>query len=109
MMPLAVATAVGAVAAIASTTSFVPQAIKIIRTRDTSSISAGMYAITVTGFALWTTYGVLLLAWPLIVANGVSLMLSAFILTMKLLPRAQKVKVAETMEPVLGRENASSG
>lgn len=48
---------VGGAAALASTISFAPQAWKIIRTRDTKAISAGMYAITVTGFALWTIYG----------------------------------------------------
>ncbi|MDF2766139.1 MAG: hypothetical protein K0S81_3133, partial [Rhodospirillales bacterium] len=42
-------TIIGSLAAICSTTSFVPQAWKIIRTRDTSSLSARMYAVTVTG------------------------------------------------------------
>ena len=90
-----IATLIGALAAILSTTSFLPQAIKIIRSRDTRSISAGMYALTVTGFALWTTYGILLGAWPLIAANAICLGLSAFILTMKLLPRGKKDAVAD--------------
>jgi MtN3 and saliva related transmembrane protein len=91
---------VGAVAAVASTASFVPQAVKIVQTRDTKSISTGMYAITVTGFALWTAYGVLLRSWPLIASNGVCLMLSAFIFTMKLLPRQKKEAVAKTLESI---------
>jgi len=104
MTSLQIATIVGAAAAIASTTSFLPQAIKIIRSRDTSCISTGMYAVTVAGFVLWTTYGILLGAWPLIVSNGISLVLSAFILMMKLLPRAEKIKVSEMMEPVVGSD-----
>ncbi|GGC30938.1 hypothetical protein GCM10011504_06470 [Siccirubricoccus deserti] len=95
-----VATLVGAAATLASTTSFLPQAWKVIRTRDTAAISAGMYAVTVVGFALWLTYGLLLGALPLIVTNGICLALSAFILVMKLLPRQQKVAVAETLDPL---------
>ena len=49
----------GSLAAIASTVSFAPQAVKIIRTRQTKDISLGMYAITVTAFALWCAYYIL--------------------------------------------------
>ena len=94
-----ITTIVGAVAAVASTTSFLPQAIKIIRTGDTSSISIGMYAITVTGFALWTTYGVMLGAWPLIVSNSISLLLSAFILLMTVVSPHEREKIAKTIDP----------
>jgi MtN3 and saliva related transmembrane protein len=66
-----------------------------------------MYAITVTGFALWTTYGVLLRAWPLIASNGLSLVLSAFILAMKLMPPDEKEKVAAALAPVVGGGEAA--
>jgi MtN3 and saliva related transmembrane protein len=99
-----ITTLIGALAAICSTISFVPQAAKIIRSRDTRSISVGMYTLTVTGFALWTSYGVLIGAWPLIAANAICLGLSAFILTMKLLPREKKEAVAEALEPVIGAD-----
>jgi MtN3 and saliva related transmembrane protein len=95
------ATLVGGVATLASATSFLPQAWKVIRTRDTSAISAGMYSVTVVGFSLWLAYGLLLRQWPLILTNGVCLVLSAFILVMTLLPRQQKEKVAEALDPVL--------
>lgn len=100
-------TLIGAGAAILSTTSFVPQAWKIIRTRDTSSISTGMYLVTVAGFVLWTTYGALLNAWPVAASNGICLILAAFILTMKLLPRAEKVKVADAIDPASSKEKQS--
>jgi MtN3 and saliva related transmembrane protein len=93
------ATVIGSCATIASTVSFVPQAWKIVKSRRTHDISTGMYAVTVTGFALWTAYGVLLVSWPLIVTNTVCLALSAFILTMKLLPRREKEAVAEALDP----------
>ena len=93
------ATVVGAAATLCSTTSFVPQAWKVIRTRDTSSISKKMYIITVVGFSLWFAYGLLLWQWPLIVTNGICLLLSAFILLMKLLPKHQKEAVAAALDP----------
>ncbi|MDO9708067.1 SemiSWEET family sugar transporter [Paracraurococcus lichenis] len=93
---------IGGLATLCSTTSFVPQAWKVIRTRDTASISAGMYAVTVLGFSLWLTYGWLNGQWPLIVTNGICLLLSAFILVMKLLPKRQKEQVAEALDPAAG-------
>ena len=74
---------VGFAAALCSMTSFVPQIVKIWRERDASSVSLRMYAITVTGFALWITYGVLLKSWPVTVANSVCLAESAAILFLK--------------------------
>ena len=96
------ANVVGTLATICSTTSFVPQAWKVVRTRDTSAISKRMYAITVTGFSLWLAYGLLLGQWPLIVTNGICLALSAFILLMKVMPRPQKEAVARALDPTGG-------
>lgn len=88
---------IGAAAAVASVSSFGPQAWKVIKTRDTSSLSAGMYAITVTGFALWFAYGIMLGQWPLIVTNLVCLLLSGFILGMIVAPQRAKEKVADSI------------
>jgi MtN3 and saliva related transmembrane protein len=90
---------IGGVATVASVTSFFPQAWKVLKTRDTSAISAKMYAITVTGFTLWFIYGLRLASWPLIAANGLCLLLSAFILIMKLLPQEKKEAVASALRP----------
>lgn len=92
-------TIIGACAAVASTVSFVPQAWKIIKTRRTQDISTVMYAVTVGGFGMWTVYGILLAQWPLIFTNAVCLILSAFILAMKILPRRQKDAVADAIDP----------
>ena len=89
---------VGALAAICSTVSFVPQAWKVIRSGETKDISVGMYALTVAAFALWCGYGVALNQWPLIVANGICLMLSAFILAMTLLPGGTKRAVVKSIK-----------
>lgn len=93
------ATIVGSIAAVASTLSFTPQAWKIIKSRNTEDISAGMYALTVTAFAFWMGYGILLGQWPIIVPNSICLILAGFILTMKMLPRAKRNKVADALDP----------
>lgn len=74
---------VGTLAALCSIVSFVPQIVKIVRERDASSVSLRMYFVTVTGFALWVTYGTMLESWPLIVANTANLVLAATILVLK--------------------------
>lgn len=99
MNTLEIVTIVGALAALCSTTSFAPQAWKIIKSRDTSGISSRMYMVTVVGFALWLAYGLMKGEWPLIVTNGICLILSGFILTMKLLPKRKKDAVADAVDP----------
>ena len=74
---------VGAAAALCSMTSFTPQIVKIWRERDASSVSLRMYVVTVTGFALWITYGALTGSWPVIGSNTVCLILSGVILALK--------------------------
>ena len=86
-------------AATLSMVSYVPQAWTIIRTRSTRNVSLGMYLVTVVGFMAWLGYGVLVRQWPIIVQNIICLGLSAFILTMKLLPQREKVAVAEALDP----------
>lgn len=91
-------TVIGYLAALASMASFVPQAIKVVRSRETKDISANMYSLTVAAFALWLAYGILQRQWPLVVSNGVCLVLSSFILAMTLLPQQRKEAVAKTLE-----------
>lgn len=75
---------VGYLAAVLTTCSFVPQAWLTFRTRDVAGISLGMYCVFAGGVALWLAYGLLLRAWPLVAANGVTLALALAILAMKL-------------------------
>ncbi|MES2341376.1 MAG: SemiSWEET transporter [Pseudomonadota bacterium] len=74
---------VGTLAALCSMASFVPQIAKIWREKDAASVSLRMYVVTVTGFVLWTAYGVLIESWPVAASNTVCLALSAAILTLK--------------------------
>ncbi len=76
--------AVGVAAALCSMVSFAPQLVKIWREKDASSVSLRMYLVTVTGFLLWTAYGVLIGKWPIVGSNLVCLAMSAAVLVLKL-------------------------
>ena len=75
---------IGYAAATLTTASFVPQAWLTFRTRDVSGISLGMYSVFAVGVALWLAYGLVLGAWPIVVANAITLALALAILAMKL-------------------------
>lgn len=76
--------AVGSVAGLTTTLSWLPQAVKTIRTRETHAISLWMQVLFNCGIALWLAYGVLIGSWPLILANGVTQLLAGTILVLKL-------------------------
>ncbi|MES2070994.1 MAG: SemiSWEET transporter [Pseudomonadota bacterium] len=75
---------VGYVAACLTTSAFIPQAWLTWKRKRAEGISLGMYLILTGGVMLWLTYGILLDAWPIIIANFVTLLLALFILGMKL-------------------------
>ncbi len=75
---------IGTLAAVLTTASFLPQAWHTFKTKDVSGISLGMYSVFTTGVACWLVYGLLLQAWPIVIANTVTLTLAATILAMKL-------------------------
>ncbi|NZA28076.1 SemiSWEET transporter [Luteimonas sp. SJ-92] len=74
----------GYAAAVLTSIAFVPQAIKTVRSRDTRSISLGMYVVFTVGVGFWFAYGVALMSWPMILANSVTFALAATILGLKL-------------------------
>lgn len=75
---------IGYMAATLTTVSFVPQALHSFKTKDVSGISLGMYSIFTLGIALWLAYGLLISAWPIVIANVITLALASLILALKL-------------------------
>jgi MtN3 and saliva related transmembrane protein len=51
----------------------------------------------VAAFALWLAFGILKREWPLVLSNGICLMLSGFILMMKVLPASKRKTVADSL------------
>jgi MtN3 and saliva related transmembrane protein len=84
MTDYALAEIIGYFAAVLTTASFVPQAWHTFKTRDVRGISLGMYSAFTVGVAGWLLYGLLLGAWPIVIANAITLALAATILGMKL-------------------------
>ncbi len=74
----------GIPAAILTTAAYIPQAVKVMRDKHTKSISLGMYILITLGIGCWFLYGLLLHSPSLILANGITFVLSALILVMKL-------------------------
>ncbi len=74
----------GYMAAVLTTLSFVPQAIKTIRSRDTSGISISMYVLFTAGVGFWLAYGIALGSWPMIGCNLGTLLLAGTILCLKI-------------------------
>ena len=76
--------AIGISGAVLTTLCWLPQAVKILRERDTRAISLTATASFTAGMALWLVYGVALADWPLIGSSVVTLALMLVILGMKL-------------------------
>jgi len=77
-------TFVSAMAAVLTTVAFVPQAIHIIRFKETRAISLQMYVVFASGVALWLVFGVMIWNWPIIATNAITLALALTIIRMKL-------------------------
>ncbi len=70
-------------AAILTTVSFLPQAIHVLKTRDTGAISLLMYVLFTTGVGFWEVYGWLVGQPAIIVANLITFALAGAILFLK--------------------------
>jgi MtN3 and saliva related transmembrane protein len=75
---------IGCAAAFCTTVSFVPQAIKVYKTKHTKDISLGMFLLMTTGVLFWLIYGLMISSPPIIAANAATLLLSFYILVMKI-------------------------
>jgi len=100
MLQTDLAESIGMVAGTLTTLSFLPQVIKVWRCGSTSDISLAMFLGLCVGVALWLVYGVMLMAWPVILANGATLVLAGLILIKKLRDlRQEKRRPSEEDRP----------
>ena len=84
---------VGHFAAFCTTVSFLPQAIKVVRTKDTASLSLSMYLLFSIGVLCWLIYGILIAKAPLIIPNIITLILAITILSIKIASVLKEKKV----------------
>lgn len=81
---------IGYFAAIGTTGSFIPQAIKVFKTRSTNDLSLGTYLLFNAGVIFWGTYGVLVNSLPIILANSITFSMSFYILVMIIKHKREK-------------------
>ncbi len=81
---------IGFIAAFLTTVAFLPQAYHSWKTRDLSGISLPMYCLFTLGTATWLAYGLMISSLPVIVANAITLMLSAIVLYLKVMQSKNK-------------------
>ncbi len=81
---------IGYLAGAFTTASFFPQAVMTVKTRDTSSLSLGMYAMFTFGVLCWLIYGIQLTNYAIIIPNAITLSLAALILTFKIRQSCRK-------------------
>ncbi|MFQ5441642.1 MAG: SemiSWEET transporter [Thermodesulfobacteriota bacterium] len=81
---MSLVTIIGLAAAAFTTVSFVPQAVKIIKIRETRDISLLTYLLLETGIFLWFVYGILIVNLPVILANGITLVFTTIIVILKI-------------------------
>lgn len=75
---------IGLIAGTCTTISFLPQVIKIIKTKETKGISLTMYIVLAIGILLWVIYGILIEALPVILSNSISFILINIVLILKI-------------------------
>jgi len=83
-MPTLVIDIIGSIGAVLTTVCWLPQAIKLIRDKETRAISLSSTAAFTLGMLLWLVYGVALADWPLISSSAITLALMLVILSQKL-------------------------
>jgi len=77
----------GMIAAILTTSAFVPQAYKTIKSRSTKDLSAVTFSMIFVGTLLWFVYGYLINDFPLMIANSITASLAGVILFLKVTNR----------------------
>jgi MtN3 and saliva related transmembrane protein len=75
---------IGLAAAIGTTSSFIPQAYKVFKTKKTEDLSLGMFILFCMGTLLWTIYGFIVQALPIIIANSMTFGMALYILVVKI-------------------------
>ena len=90
---------IGLSAAVLTTAANIPQTYRIIKTRSTKDISTITYSMLLVGFLLWVAYGILREDYPVLIANGISVLVSSAILFLKFSSKEVLEKISEKMDP----------
>lgn len=76
---------IGSIAGVLTTLAFIPQVVKVVKTKDTKSLSLGMYSMQVVGVFLWLLHGIVIGDMALLIANAVTFCLALIIFVYKII------------------------
>ena len=74
----------GFLAAFCTTIAFIPQAVKVYKSKHTKDISMGMFSLLNIGLVLWLWYGLIIESFPIIISNAVTIIFALYILITKI-------------------------
>ncbi|MFT4718608.1 MAG: MtN3 and saliva related transmembrane protein [Rickettsiales bacterium] len=84
-MDISIEIIISTIAAILTTSAFLPQAVKVVTHRETKALSFWMYLLFTIGVSFWLIYGLMIKSYPLIIANLITFVLSLVILIIKII------------------------
>jgi len=82
----------GFIAAIGTTGAFIPQAYKVFKTKRTEDLSFGTFLLFSLGLVLWAIYGVVVNSIPIILANGITFIMTFYILVIIIKQKSTSTK-----------------
>ena len=74
----------GFLAAFCTTVAFIPQVVKVYKSKHTKDISLGMFLFLSLGIVLWIGYGLMIKSYPVVIANAITIILASYILITKI-------------------------
>ena len=87
----------GFIAAFCTTIAFIPQAVKVYKSKHTKDISLGMFLLLNIGIVLWIWYGLMIKSYPVVIANSITIILAGYILVTKIRFDILLIKKNETL------------
>ena len=75
---------IGLIAAVLTTSAFLPQVYKTWKTKDVSALSLPMLILFFVGIVLWFVYGILMESLSMILANAITIVSAFFLIYFKL-------------------------
>jgi len=81
---------IGIAAGVLTSTSMVPQLVKLVKEKKADGISPVMLIVLIAGLALWATYGIIKKDWPIIITNAFAFLLNLVLLILRQLYKNNK-------------------
>lgn len=85
-----ITTLIGLIAGVLTAISMLPQLIKTLKEKKSADISPWMLVVLIAGVILWFFYGIIKKDWPIILTNGISIILNGWMLALRKMYEVKK-------------------